>query len=98
MERDKVTELTKQLVAELDARITEVEQQLRELKQKRAALTNESNRRGASALGLRVIAANNTLRRLRREGASKTEITKAQKDLDDLRQQLKTQKSKGGRQ
>lgn len=104
MERDKLGELERRLVEELTAQITAVERQiadaqgrLKTLKAKRAALTGETARRGASPLGLKVIAANNTLRRLKREGASKGDIAKAQKELDDLRGLLDVAKSSGGR-
>lgn len=103
---DKLGELERRLVEELTAQITAVEQQiadaqgrLKTLKSKRAALTGETARRGASPLGLKVIAAANRLRRLTKDG-SKGDIAKAQRELDDLRGLLEVAKSakSGGRQ
>jgi len=103
MDRGKLSDTERKMVAEWDEEISTLEQRIAEaqerlavVRRKRAAVTGESNRRGASPLGLKVIAANNVVRRLRKEGASKTEITRAQRELDDLRALLK--QHKGGRQ
>ena len=102
MDKVKLSETERKMVAEWDEEISTLEQRIAEaqerlavVRRKRAAVTGESNRRGASPLGLQVIAANNTLRRLKKEGASKTEIARTERELADLRALLK--QHKGGR-
>jgi hypothetical protein len=101
---DRLGELERRLVTELDSQIAAVskqiagaQEQLQRLKAKRAALTGEGVT-GVTATGLAVIAANNTLSKLRRVGASKGDIVKAEKAVADLRDQLAREKAarKGG--
>jgi flagellar biosynthesis chaperone FliJ len=104
MERDRLGDLERRLVEELDTQIDAIskqiaagQEQLQRLRQKRAALVGETVK-GVTPTGLSVIAANNTLQRLKRTGASKSDITKAEKTVADLRARLAQEKAsrKGG--
>lgn len=99
---DKVTELTRRLVEELDDQIASLEQQvaagqseLHALRQKRAAVAGDQPPKGISQIGLNIVRLNNTLSKLKRTGASKAEILKAEKELADLRERLAEQKRGG---
>ena len=87
---------TKQLLDGLEAQIRAAEENLERLKTARAALTGGAfmpARRGISPTGIAVVSANNTLRRLKRERADKTEIATVKKELNELRAKLAREKS-----
>jgi hypothetical protein len=101
---DRLDELERRLVAELDDRIQTAEKEaaaaierLKALRNKRSAIVGDA--KGVTPTGLAVIAANNTLQRLRRTGASKGEISAVERELAGLRAKLTQEKEarKGGR-
>jgi len=100
---DETTKLKQQYLAALDAKISTLEKRiaadqsaLHTARQERAALSGEAAPKGISTLGLTIIKTNNRLNRLKRTGASKTEVGKVERELGDLRELLQQQK-RGGR-
>jgi hypothetical protein len=94
-----MTPLSKeQLLVELDSQIAAAQRQLQQLQSARAALAGTefvlgAERKFVSDLGVEIIAKNNTLQKLKRTKGDKTEIARLEKELAEMREQLKRQKA-----